>query len=162
MASDAASRHRPRDARDPHRYIGGYDQTCAAYHSKIDHRLACHRRGSSGHLIDDGRWSDFEVVFNDDFVWDSTAFGHAVVSGLDPFRQWFSTMGDHPVAHHATNVVVMEEDDGTVRVHSKGIGVGHRGRVGSVTYRDRVVRTPAGWRLAERVAVPRRPMGERA
>jgi len=43
-----------------------------------------------------------------------------------------------------------------VRVRSKGIGVGPRGRVGSVTYDDIVVRTDAGWRMSYRRAVLRR------
>jgi hypothetical protein len=66
-------------------------------------------------------------------------------------------MTRHPLAHHATNVVVTEDADGTVRVLSKGAGVGAGGRVGSVTYRDIAVRTPDGWRIAERVVVLRRP-----
>ena len=56
----------------------------------------------------------------------------------------------HPLAHHATNIIVSEDPDGTVRVLSKGLGVGPNGRVGSVVYRDVVVRTSAGWRFAAR------------
>jgi hypothetical protein len=63
----------------------------------------------------------------------------------------------HPLAHHATNIVVTQEHDGTVRVVSKGIGVGHSGRVGSAVYRDVVVRTPNGWRLSHRIVELRRP-----
>jgi hypothetical protein len=66
-------------------------------------------------------------------------------------------MTRHPLAHHSTNIVVREEDDGTVRVLSKGIGVGAGGRVGSVTYEDVVVPTDDGWRLASRIAKLRRP-----
>jgi hypothetical protein len=55
--------------------------------------------------------------------------------------------------------VVTEEPDGVVRVLSKGIGVGRKGRVGSVTYRDVVIRTEAGWRLSYRCAELRRPDG---
>lgn len=49
--------------------------------------------------------------------------------------------------------------DGTVRVLSKGIGVGSGGRVGSVTYRDVAVRVDGGWRLASRTVELRRPEG---
>ena len=70
-------------------------------------------------------------------------------------------MKRHPLAHHTTNVVVLQDDDGTVRVLSKGIGVGEAGRVGSVTYRDVVVRTEAGWRFASRTAELRRPDTDR-
>lgn len=73
--------------------------------------------------------------------------------------EWTSAEGmrRHPVAHHATNIVVLEDPDGTVRVRSKGIGVGPGGRVGSVTYDDVAVRTGDGWRLASRRVVLRRP-----
>ena len=74
----------------------------------------------------------------------------------DLLAHWTSDMSIHPLAHHATNIVVTEDADGTVRVLSKGIGVGRKGRVGSVTYRDVAVRAAAGWRLASRAAVLRR------
>ena len=38
----------------------------------------------------------------------------------------------------------------TATVRSKGIGVLCNGATGSVTYLDRVVRTPEGWRIAAR------------
>jgi hypothetical protein len=63
----------------------------------------------------------------------------------------------HPLAHHATNIVISEDSDGTVRVLSKGIGVGRKGRVGSITYYDVVVRTVEGWRFLYRRAELRRP-----
>jgi hypothetical protein len=53
--------------------------------------------------------------------------------------------------------VITEESDGTVRVLSKGIGVGRKGRVGSITYYDVVVRTVDRWRFAYRRAELRRP-----
>jgi hypothetical protein len=62
----------------------------------------------------------------------------------------------HPLAHHATNIIVSEDADGTVRAVSKGLGVGPQGRVGSVVYRDILERTPQGWRFAERTAQLRR------
>jgi hypothetical protein len=60
------------------------------------------------------------------------------------------------LAHHTTNVVVTEQADGTATIFSKGIGVGRKGRVGSVTYNDIAVRTDQGWRLAKRVVTLRR------
>ena len=37
-----------------------------------------------------------------------------------------------------------------MQVHSKGIGVGKGGRVGSVVYRDVLEKTGSGWRIRER------------
>jgi hypothetical protein len=78
-------------------------------------------------------------------------FGLGVVRGAGAIRQlWSRPDATHPLAHHATNIVVSEDPDGTVRVISKGLGVGPNGRVGSVVYHDVVERTPAGWRFAAR------------
>ena len=125
----------------------------------VGDRLAIHELlGLYGHLIDDRRWDDLHLVLADDVVYDATDFGMPVTRGLTELvAEWTSEegMARHPLAHHATNVVVLD-GDGPVRVRSKGIGVGPGGRVGSVTYDDVVVPTAAGWRIAERVARLRR------
>ena len=125
-------------------------------------RLAIHELlGLYGHVIDERRWSDMELVFTDDVVYDATDFGHGITRTLDELRvHWSGDESMHPLAHHATNIVVTEDPDGVVRVLSKGLGVGRKGRVGSAVYRDVVVRTEAGWRLAARRAELRRPAGE--
>lgn len=124
-------------------------------------RLAIHELVALyGHLVDERRWAELHRVFVPDAVYDATDFGMPVTRSLDDLvAEWTSEAGmaRHPLAHHATNVVVEVDDDGTVRVLSKGIGVGAGGRVGSVTYRDVAVRTAAGWRLASRTVVLRRP-----
>lgn len=122
-------------------------------------RLAIHELlGLYGHIIDERRWADMNMVFAADVVYDATDFGHGITRTLDELRdKWAGDESMHPLAHHATNVVVSEDADGTVRVLSKGIGVGRRGRVGSAVYRDVVVRTDAGWRLSYRRAELRRP-----
>jgi hypothetical protein len=131
----------------------------------VEDRLELHELVSLyGHLIDDRRWADLEQVFTPDAVYDAADLGLPVTRSLaDLLAQWTSPEGmeRHPVAHHATNVVVSEDADGTVRIWSKGIGVGPGGRVGSVAYRDVAVRTREGWRLAERVVTLRRPDTDR-
>jgi 3-phenylpropionate/cinnamic acid dioxygenase small subunit len=124
-------------------------------------RLALHELlNLYGHLVDDRSWDALDQVFTGDAVYDARDFGMPVTRSLDELvAEWTSEEGmqRHPLAHHATNIVVSEDDDGTVRVRSKGIGVGGGGRVGSVTYHDVAVRTPAGWRLATRTVTLRRP-----
>jgi hypothetical protein len=124
-------------------------------------RLAIHELlALYGHLVDGREWEQLDQVFTADVVYDATDFAMPVTRSLaELVAEWTTPAGmeRHPLAHHATNVVVTEDDGGTVRVRSKGIGVGAGGRVGSVTYRDVAVRTPDGWRLAERVVVLRRP-----
>lgn len=128
---------------------------------ELGDRLAIHELlALYGHLVDERRWDELQRVFVPDVVYDARDFGMPVTRSLDGLvAEWTSEAGmaRHPLAHHATNIVVEVDDDGTVRVLSKGIGVGAGGRVGSVTYRDVAVRTAAGWRLASRTVVLRRP-----
>ena len=122
-------------------------------------RLAIHELlGLYGHIIDERRWSEMELVFTDDVIYDPTSFGHEITTSLEDLRtHWMGDEAMHPLAHHATNIVVSEDPDGTVRVLSKGLGVGFKGRVGSAVYRDVVVKTADGWRLAHRIAEHRKP-----
>jgi hypothetical protein len=122
-------------------------------------RFAIHELlGLYGHLIDQRRWDELDQVFTADVVYDATDFGQPITRSLADLRAtWTGDLSTHPLAHHATNVVVTEDADCAVRVLSKGIGVGTRGRVGSVTYHDVVVKGPDGWRLAQRRAELRRP-----
>ncbi len=122
-------------------------------------RLAIHELlGLYGHLIDQRRWAELARVFTDDVVFDATSFGQEVTTSYrELMDHWTSDLAMHPLAHHVTNIVITQDADGTVRVMSKAIGVGRKGRVGSATYHDVVVKTPDGWRLARRVAVLRQP-----
>ncbi|EKF21757.1 snoaL-like domain protein [Mycolicibacterium hassiacum DSM 44199] len=124
-----------------------------------DDKLAIHALISLyGHIIDDREFSRVHELFTEDAVYDVSDFNAGVYTGRRAIAQmWRDAEGRHPLAHHATNVVVSEDDDGTVRVLSKGIGVLDDGRVGSAVHRDVVVRTPAGWRIAHRVAIRRAP-----
>ena len=75
--------------------------------------------GLYGHVIDDRRWPDLGLVFTDDIVFDASDFGNPVTTSLEELRSlWGSDESMHPLAHHATNIIVTQEDDGTVRVLS--------------------------------------------
>jgi 3-phenylpropionate/cinnamic acid dioxygenase small subunit len=117
-------------------------------------RLAVHELlHRYGHLVDDRAWDALDQVFTADVVYDASDFGMPVTRSLaELVTEWTSDEGlrRHPLAHHATNIVVLEDAHDRVQVRSKGIGVGRGGRVGSVTYDDVAVRTAAGWRLASR------------
>jgi hypothetical protein len=110
-----------------------------------------------GHVIDGREWSRVGELFTADAVYDMSDFGLGVAQGAVAIRErWSRPDASHPLAHHATNIVISEDPDGTVRVLSKGLGIGSNGRVGSVVYRDIVTRTAEGWRFAERKAQVRR------
>ena len=103
-----------------------------------------------GHVIDNRQWDRLEEILTEDIAFDSTGTGGAVVSGLEALRDRWVKSRNHPLAHHAMNIVIWEDADGTVRAQSKGLGVGFKGRVGSLTYYDVLRKTPAGWRIAAR------------
>ena len=123
-------------------------------------RLAIHElMGRYGLVIDEREWQRIDELFTDDVVYDMGELGLGVLQGKAAVLELWTTREDlHPVAHHATNIVVTPGDDrDSARVISKGLGVGRKGRVGSVTYRDVVRRTAAGWRIARRHARLRIP-----
>lgn len=124
-------------------------------------RLAIHELlADYGNLIDERQFSRTHELFTADARYVLVGFGTAidgVVVGYAAIADFWRDPAQHPLAHHVTNVRVTEDGDGTVRVHSKIIGVGNKGRVGSATYHDVVVKTPAGWRMSERVITLRTP-----
>ena len=108
--------------------------------------------GLYGHILDDRDWDALDQVFTEDIVFDASDSGLGVVRGIPALIEvWQEPFDGHPLGHYMTNVVITEDEDGTVRARSKHLGV----RVGTITlmtYDDVLVKTPAGWRLAERVA----------
>jgi hypothetical protein len=123
-------------------------------------RLAIHElMGLYGLVIDEREWHRAGELFTDDVRYDMSELGLGVLQGKAAVLHLWTTREDlHPVAHHATNIVVTAgADRDTASVISKGLGVGRKGRVGSVTYRDIVRRTPDGWRIASRHARLRLP-----
>jgi SnoaL-like domain len=111
-----------------------------------------------GHIIDERHWDELSGIFTDDAVFDATDFGSSVRTSLAQLRSDFEALGHrHPIAHHATNIVIQLLSGGTARVDSKGICLRDDGSVFSAVYRDEVTRTPDGWRISRRVALLRRP-----
>ena len=110
-----------------------------------------------GHVIDERQWSRLGELFTEDVLYDSSPSGGRVLHGVDAVLKSWTGDSRHPLAHHLTSIIVSEDDDGTVRVVSKPMGVGYRGRVGSGTYHDVVQRTPDGWRIAVRLIKLRTP-----
>ncbi len=112
-----------------------------------------------GHLVDGGE--PIDELFIPDFEYDVTDLGGGVIVGAVAFQEAAEALGDkNPVGHHVTNIVLTQAGPDEVTARSKGIGVMADGTCGSVTYEDVVVRTPVGWRIAQRrVLARRRPLG---
>jgi 3-phenylpropionate/cinnamic acid dioxygenase small subunit len=131
-----------------------HDQPSLTVADRLDiHELAA-RYGTT---IDDRDWDGLESVFCRDAIYELQNFGPSDrrIVGAASIREMMETSSDHPVAHHVTNVIVRLED-GQVRMRSKVIGSGARGRVGSADYDDVVRREGGVWRIAQRTVVLRR------
>jgi SnoaL-like protein len=100
-----------------------------------------------GDLIDERDWEGLDRVFVVDAVFDMTDIGVGRVEGLEAIRDHMRG-ARHPLAHLITNVYIGSDDP--VRLHSRVIGILDDRRAGSGFYRDRVVKTAAGWRIEHR------------
>ncbi len=115
------------------------------------HEIAAHY----GDLIDNRDWEGLASVFTADAVFDATDLGMPLLESLDAIRKYMDQSPNHPLGHHITNIYV-ESDGDEVILRSRIIAAGHRGRVSSASYRDRVVKTAHGWRIRHRVCTLRR------
>jgi hypothetical protein len=114
--------------------------------------------------VDEGQFDRFGELFTADVVYDVSALGGGLLSGIEAIARAGLSLGDaNPLAHHVTNVVVQHVDAHGARVRSKGLAVGRDGSTGSVVYDDELRRTDGGWRIAVRRVLPRtaplRPSG---
>jgi ketosteroid isomerase-like protein len=110
-----------------------------------------------GHLLDERAFDRLVEVFTDDVVFVSPMPDAPTTTSLaELVERWSAPSLPHPVAHHATNVVVLAEDEDGMDVVSKGLALEADGRAWSVVYRDALRRTGDGWRIARR-AVEVRP-----
>lgn len=110
-----------------------------------------------GHVMDEGEFDRLPELFTENVTYDLSAYGAGVLAGVNAIAQAGRALGDaNPLAHHVTNVVVLDSSDDVAHVRSKGLAVMADGTTGSVVYDDEVVRTSAGWRIAQRHISPRR------
>jgi hypothetical protein len=119
---------------------------------------------SYGHVTDD-RDPDVgpDRLFASDVVYDLVAVGGPVTHGLEVIQaRWSDPDRPHRVMHHQTNVVVTPVSEAAADVLFKGVAVGGGGRVASLVYRGRVVRTDDGWRFSALSCAPMRLPPRRA
>lgn len=111
-----------------------------------------------GNVFDDRDWDRLATLFTDDaaFIVHGHSVGELRLEGLAEIRKFMSVPNvGHPVAHHVTNVEIRDDLDPPILVF-KVIAPEPSGMVHSTFYRDRIVKTPDGWRIVEHVAIRRR------
>ena len=110
-------------------------------------RLALHELpGRYGDLIDDRDWDGLSQIFLEDATFEVLG---DVLEGLDGIRD-FMRGANHPRTHLMTNVYADETSEGVI-LRFRIIAMRRDGRIVSGRYRDVVVKTDDGWRVASRV-----------
>ncbi|MBF4583758.1 nuclear transport factor 2 family protein [Curtobacterium sp. VKM Ac-2865] len=110
-----------------------------------------------GHVFDDGRFDEIDTVFTADVVYDMSAVGMPVLTGISAARELAETMGPRgPIAHFVSNLVITDPVDDGVVVDSKGLMLMADQTLTAVVHHDVLRREPTGWRIARRRIVPQR------
>lgn len=110
-----------------------------------------------GHLFDEGDLERLDELFTSDVVYDVTDVGMAPLRGIDEIRRAALELGDaNPVAHHVTNIIIIDVDGDRVKTRCKAIAVKTDGSCGSATYLDTLRRENGRWRLCHRIVLARR------
>src|SRR5690606_717342 len=112
-----------------------------------------------GHVID-AAIDQLDTVFTPDCIYDMTGSGGPGVNGIagiltaiigSPVAPSRSQLEQQrpALSHHTTNIEIIAERDGKAEVRSKYFRLAPQG-VAIGQYRDLLVRTPVGWRIARR------------
>lgn len=107
-------------------------------------------------MIDERRLSRYSEVFTPDALYDLSSSGLGTHHGEAAIVA-FLTVAPHPLLHLNANCELTPESADRTRAFSRCVAVRPEGTILLATYRDVLVRTPAGWRMAERVITPRNP-----
>jgi 3-phenylpropionate/cinnamic acid dioxygenase small subunit len=119
-------------------------------------RLELHELpGRYGDAIDDRDWDRLDQIFTDDAVFDLTDLGSLRLEGLPEIKRYMDEDANHPRTHMMTNIYVDETPEG-VTLRFRIVALLPERRVGTASYYDDVVKTPAGWRVKHRVITLRR------
>lgn len=111
--------------------------------------------GRYGDAIDDRSWERLDDIFTADAVFDMTDLGGPSCEGLDAIKVFMDRDAQHPRTHMMTNIYVDETPTG-VQLRFRIVALLDGGKVGTASYYDDVVKTPAGWRVTHRVVTRRR------
>lgn len=106
--------------------------------------------GRYGDAIDDRNWDGLDRVFTQDAVFDLTGVGSRVCDGLDDIKSFMESEAAHPKTHMMTNIYADADGDGA-QLRSRIVALLGKGRAGTASYYDQLVRTPDGWRIKHRV-----------
>jgi hypothetical protein len=111
--------------------------------------------GRYGDAIDDRDWARLDTIFTEDAVFDLTDLGEPRLTGLAEIKRYMDEDAKHPRAHLMTNIYLDETPEGA-KLYFRIVALLPERVVGTASYYDDVVKTPAGWRVQHRVLTRRR------
>lgn len=111
--------------------------------------------GRYGAAIDDRNWDGLDTIFTADATFDLTDLGVRLLVGLPEIKRFMDAEAQHPRTHMMTNIYVDDTPEG-VKMFFRIVAMRSGGLVGTASYYDDVVKTPQGWRVANRVVTLRR------
>ncbi|MFT5530980.1 MAG: hypothetical protein ACI91O_000996 [Candidatus Poriferisodalaceae bacterium] len=111
--------------------------------------------GRYGDSIDDRNWDGLDEVFTQDAVFDLTGVGSRICDGLDDIKSFMESEAAHPRTHMMTNIYADSDADG-VTLRFRIVALLGKGRTGTASYYDKIVKTDDGWRTQHRFVSTRR------
>jgi len=100
------------------------------------------------YILDAGEYGRMGEVFHEDIVFSNP--GRLEAQGLSTVRERFEAIATPARSHSITNLIVSVVDADHATAVCKALTVRSDGEVAPAEYRDRLVRTPVGWRISER------------
>ena len=111
--------------------------------------------GRYGDSIDDRDWDKLRTIFTEDAVFDLTGVGSRPLVGIEDIVTFMEEEAAHPRTHTMTNIYVNQTNDG-VELRFRIVALLGKGRTGTASYYDTVVKTEDGWRVKHRETFSRR------
>jgi hypothetical protein len=102
-----------------------------------------------GFLLDDREFDRLGEVFTEDAVVDYRPGGAGPFAGLAEITQAMKTL-QHPVQHMMVSHIIDDVSGDEVVTRTKGLIPLQVGGIADISYRDVLVRTPAGWRIKDK------------
>jgi len=111
--------------------------------------------GRYGDAIDDRNWDLLRGVFTEDAVFDLRGVGSRELVGIEDIVTFMEEEAQHPRTHMMTNIYVNPTADGA-ELRFRIVALLGRGKTGTASYYDQVVKTADGWRVKHRETTLRR------
>ncbi|OPC80291.1 hypothetical protein B4N89_04430 [Embleya scabrispora] len=109
------------------------------------------------HVFDNGDVDGLGLVFTEDVVVEIGLGPKRAFHGIAEFAEYTRSKSAATPDHHTVNTTVEVDEHGQVQTRSRYIGINPAGRITGGEFLDILRKTPAGWRIAYRLSLPRAP-----